>query len=88
MPSSRYSYVYILASQKNGTLYIGITTNLLKRMHEYKNNLVESFTKKYNVHKIEKTIPLGVIYTMNCFNPSWYCLDSRLRGNDGERGRE
>jgi len=43
-------YVYILASKKNGTLYIGVTNNLIKRIYEHKNNFVEGFTKKYNVH--------------------------------------
>ena len=45
-------YVYILASKKNGTLYIGITNNLPKRVFEHKNNLVEGFTQKYNVHNL------------------------------------
>jgi putative endonuclease len=45
-------FVYILASERNGTLYIGITNNLLKRVYEHKNNLVEGFTKKYNVHDL------------------------------------
>lgn len=42
--------VYILASKRNGTLYTGVTNNLLRRIWEHKNNIVESFTKKYNVH--------------------------------------
>lgn len=45
-------YVYILASKKNGTLYTGVTNNLLKRVFEHKHNLVEGFTKKYNVHRL------------------------------------
>ena len=45
-------YVYILASKKNGTLYIGITNNLLKRVYEHKSNLVAGFTRKYNVHNL------------------------------------
>ena len=45
-------YVYILASKKNGTLYIGVTSNLIKRVYEHKNNLVEGFTQKYNVHQL------------------------------------
>lgn len=45
-------YVYILASKKNGTLYIGITSNLVKRIYEHKQALVEGFTKKYNVHRL------------------------------------
>ena len=42
--------VYILASKRNGTLYTGVTSNLLKRVWEHKNNLVESFASKYGVH--------------------------------------
>ena len=43
-------YVYILASQRNGTLYVGVTSNLTGRTWEHKNDLVEGFTKKYGVH--------------------------------------
>ena len=43
-------YTYILTSKKNGTLYIGVTNNLIKRIYEHKNNLVDGFTKKYGVH--------------------------------------
>ena len=45
-------YVYILASKRNGTLYIGVTNNLLKRVDEHKNGLADGFTKKYNVHNL------------------------------------
>ncbi|RKY34254.1 MAG: GIY-YIG nuclease family protein [Candidatus Omnitrophota bacterium] len=45
-------YVYILASKKNGTLYTGITNNLIKRVYEHRNNLVKGFTKKYLVHRL------------------------------------
>ena len=45
-------YVYILSSNRNGTLYTGITSNLLKRVYEHKHGLVEGFTKKYNVHNL------------------------------------
>lgn len=45
-------FVYILASKKNGTLYIGMTNDLIKRVYEHKNNLVEGFTKKYFVHNL------------------------------------
>jgi putative endonuclease len=44
--------VYILASRRNGTLYVGITSDLLKRVGEHKNDLVEGFTKRYGVHKL------------------------------------
>jgi putative endonuclease len=45
-------YVYILSSKRNGTLYTGITSNLLKRVYEHKNELVKGFTKKYKVHNL------------------------------------
>ena len=41
--------VYILASKKNGTIYIGVTSNLLQRIWQHKNHLVEGFTCKYHV---------------------------------------
>ncbi|MHB8920341.1 MAG: GIY-YIG nuclease family protein [Halothiobacillus sp.] len=44
--------VYILASQRNGTLYIGVTSDLIKCIWEHKNNVVEGFTQKYNVHQL------------------------------------
>jgi putative endonuclease len=45
-------YVYILCSKRNGTLYVGVTSDLVKRIYEHKNNLVEGFTKKYSVHRL------------------------------------
>ena len=44
--------VYILASKRNGSLYIGVTSNLTKRVWEHKNGMVEGFTKRYNVHRL------------------------------------
>ena len=38
-------YVYILASRKNGTLYIGVTNNVIKRVYEHKHDVIEGFTK-------------------------------------------
>ncbi len=48
----RQPCVYLLASKRNGTLYTGVTSNLLKRVWEHKNNLVEGFTSKYAVHTL------------------------------------
>jgi putative endonuclease len=52
MRERRLYYVYILASQKNGTLYIGITNSLIRRIGEHKEGLVDGFTKKYKVNKL------------------------------------
>ena len=41
--------VYILSSKRNGTLYVGVTNNLVKRIWEHKNNVADGFTKKYAV---------------------------------------
>ena len=45
-------YVYILASKRNGTLYTGVTSNLIKRIWQHKNELLEGFSKKYNVKNL------------------------------------
>ena len=45
-------YIYILASRKNGTLYVGVTSDLLKRIYAHKQNLIDGFTKKYNLHTL------------------------------------
>lgn len=48
----KYYYIYILASKRNGALYIGITSGLIKRIWEHKNKLVDGFTRKYNINKL------------------------------------
>ena len=43
-------YIYIMASKRNGTLYTGVTSDLLKRVYEHKNGLIDGFTKKFSIH--------------------------------------
>jgi putative endonuclease len=45
-------YVYILASERNGTIYIGVTSDLVKRIWEHKSDFVEGFTKQHQVHDL------------------------------------
>jgi putative endonuclease len=45
-------YVYILASKRNGTLYTGVTSDLIQRVWQHKHHMVEGFTKKYGVKKL------------------------------------
>ncbi len=44
--------VYLLANKRNGTLYVGVTSDLIKRIWEHKNHVVEGFTKKYGVDRL------------------------------------
>ena len=46
------AYVYLMASGRNGTLYVGVTTDLIRRVYEHKHDLVEGFTKRYHVHRL------------------------------------
>ena len=43
-------FVYMLASKRNGTLYVGVTNDVIRRTWQHKMDLVEGFTKKYGVH--------------------------------------
>lgn len=52
LPMEKQYFVYILASKKNGTLYIGVTSNLPKRIWEHKNGQVSGFTKRYGIKEI------------------------------------
>ena len=45
-------YVYIVASRKHGTLYIGVTRDLVRRVYEHKNNVVRGFTSQYGIHRL------------------------------------
>ena len=49
---TRSFFVYILASRRNGTLYVGVTNDLARRMSEHKSKLVHGFTRKYRVDKL------------------------------------
>lgn len=49
---SKLPCVYILASQRNGTMYVGVTSDLIKRIWEHKNDVLEGFTKHYAVHNL------------------------------------
>jgi putative endonuclease len=50
--SDKQYYVYILASKRNGTLYVGVTSDLRKRVFEHKNGFVDGFTTQYGVHRL------------------------------------
>jgi putative endonuclease len=45
-------FVYILCNKRNGTLYIGVTSDLIKRVYEHRNNIIDGFTNKYNIHNL------------------------------------
>ena len=45
----KQGFVYIMTNQRNGTLYVGVTSNLVQRVFQHKNHLVEGFTKRYNL---------------------------------------
>ncbi len=70
--------VYMLASERNGTLYIGVTSNLVKRLHEHETAVVPGFTKKYQVHtlvwyEIHETMESAIVREkqMKKWNRSW-----------------
>jgi putative endonuclease len=48
----RQPAVYVLASRRNGTLYVGVTSDLVKRVWQHKNGITAGFTKKYSVHML------------------------------------
>jgi len=82
-------FVYILASKRNGTLYVGFTTDLVQRVYAHRNDLVEGFSKKYGVHRLvyyetegdyesalqrEKQIKEWKIELIEKSNPEWIDL--------------
>ena len=52
MNDTKYGYVYILFNSRNGTLYTGVTSDLINRIYEHKNKMTEGFTNKYAVDKL------------------------------------
>ena len=48
----KYYYIYIMASKKNGTLYVGVTNDLKRRVYEHRHDISGGFTKKYQVHNL------------------------------------
>lgn len=87
MPFDVYHYVYILASKRNGTLYVGYTRNLIKRVYEHKNDIVKGFTNKYQVHILvyfEQFEDKEQALKKNCLkngkeNGNWSLLKSLIR---------
>ena len=91
---SKQPAVYILASMRNGTLYIGVTSDLPKRVREHSNNLLEGFTKRYGVHRLvyyELHEDMAAAIRRETQVKKWeqaWKLDSRFRGNDARLGME
>ena len=52
MRKQKQGFVYILFSKPNGTLYVGVTSDLIKRIYEHKNKLADGFTQKYGIDKL------------------------------------
>jgi len=48
----KVAYVYIMTNKRNGTLYTGITSDLINRVWQHKNNIIPGFTAKYKIHKL------------------------------------
>jgi putative endonuclease len=48
----KHYYVYVLTNKDNRVLYVGVTNDLIRRMHEHRGKLIEGFTKRYNVNKL------------------------------------
>jgi putative endonuclease len=45
-------HVYVLASKRNGTIYVGVTSDLIRRVHGHRQDVVDGFTKEYGVHQL------------------------------------
>lgn len=62
MTSAPFAWVYILASQKRGTLYVGVTTRLVERIGEHREGTIAGFTQKYRVTKLVHMEPFADIH--------------------------
>jgi putative endonuclease len=58
--------VYLLASHYHGTLYVGVTSNLVQRVWQHKNGCMEGFTKRYGVHDLVWFEPHDTMYAAIC----------------------
>ena len=68
-------YVYIVTNKRNGTLYIGVTSNLIRRINEHKNKLIQDFTNKYNLTKLvyyEETDDVTIAIEREKRMKKWY----------------
>ncbi len=68
-------YVYIMASKRYGTLYIGVTNNINRRVYEHKQGLADGFTKKYGVHTLvycEETADIQAAIAREKTLKKWY----------------
>jgi putative endonuclease len=74
MKEHRY-FVYILANKRNGTLYIGVTNNLLRRVAQHKSKSSEGFTKQYQVNKL---VWFDETNDINEFLQHWYLTENWL----------
>jgi putative endonuclease len=75
MVDAKTYYVYMLASKKNGVLYIGMTNDLLRRMHEHRSESIPGFTKLYHVKKLVYYEIFDKPYDANCREKAmkkWY----------------
>jgi putative endonuclease len=70
---TKHPAVYILASKRNGTLYTGVTSDLVKRVGEHKNDMVQGFSQQYRVHRL-------VWYEMHDSMESAILREKRLKG--------
>ena len=68
----RQPCVYILASRKHGTLYIGVTSNLMQRLHQHRAGLIDGFTKSHRVHRL-------ILFEMHADMPTAIAREKQLK---------